>query len=773
MMRNIFITSIFCVIQLYGIGQTTFNVNGVITDEGLQPLSGAIVMVHETYHSAITNKDGYYEIVGLKAGSYHLHVRYLGYEAESKPISISDKNIEVYFALKKSSLEMKEFVVESDHMKGSTEQHSQTVEIANDKFLQQNQTANLSRTIAKLPGLDVISVGTGVGKPVIRGLSANRIAVSENGIIQEGQQWGSDHGLEIDANNVGRVEVIKGPAALVYGAGAIGGVIIVSPPDPPDQNSISAGISGVGQLNTQMLGGSGYLGLNKNGFFVRGRYSHKEFGDIMVPLDSFNYEGFTMPLIKNRIKNTAGNESSMYVNAGVTKAWGVSQLTYTQVKQGVGFFPGAFGTPTLEKLADDGNIRNLDAPLQEVTHNKLISNNNILFNKNWLEIDVGYQENLRKEKENEDGVTIDALIMKLKTLSGSAHYHDTKSEGLTMNYGLTGLYKQNRIGGEEYLIPNFDQFQFGALAYMEINREKRSFNFGLRYDFGNIKTQEFKEGGVTKVAAINRDFHNLSGAVGASFYSSHHYNLKINLGSSFRYPTAAELASDGEHDGAFRFEKGDANLLPERGYQLDLNWSYHQSNFLAKVTPYFNYFENFIYLAPSGRVALSENEGGKEYTYQQSNALHTGAEFVMDYHLMEHIHTELIAQYVFAQNLNTGKSIPLISPGSVGLDLSYEIDTMLTRIQNGYLSLQPIYVFAQNMVAIEELATPSYFLLDLTIGFDVELSKKQLIKVSFQVRNVLDVTYYNHLSRFRLLGISEPARNFIVSISIPILNKSL
>lgn len=766
---------VFSFLITTGFAQDRFAVAGKVSGLDGTALDGASVAIHELQVGMITDEQGRFRFEQLKPGNYHLHVTYLGYESAVVDFRILNEDLVLTIAMHPTSLEFKEIVVEDSHTKTREEAGSQSVEVVDERFLAENREAGLVGSLEKIPGLNAARIGTGAAKPIIRGLGANRVLVAENGIKQEGQQWGADHGLEIDPFGVGRVELIKGPAAVMYGSDAMGGVLQLFAPDPPSTGSFRAAMIANGQTNTDLLGGSIFAEGNKGGNFFRVRYSAKEFGDIRVPADSFNYQSFIFPVEAGRLKNTAGSERSWAADVGVSREWGVSQLRFSRFEQRLGFFPGAHGRPNALSVVDDGDYRNVDFPRQEINHSKLIWNTNVQHHGNWLEADFGFQQNERTEFDQgaDSSIALEALDLTLQTFSGNLKYHHNWQNGSKAVYGVSGFYKDNSRGGFDFLIPDFNSYGVGGYYFLEHQaKEELTVNAGVRVDAGRIDIAAFSEDNQGEVLErspdLERQFFNVSGAAGLSWLPTHHLNVKFNAGTSFRYPTAAELASNGEHHGAFRFEQGDPDLEAERGYQLDLNVNYHRKNYGVKLSPFFNFFDNYIYLGPSGRFASGDLGSGHIFQYRQTQAVHTGTELSTDVHLHKHVHLAAVAEYVWAHNLEQNIPLPLIPPFKLLVEAGYEMPSLLKgRIKSAYLRLGTRMASAQNRVDRNEDPTESYFLVDASAGGDWKLGERE-IAIFLQVRNMLDQTYFDHLSQFRPLGLPGPGRNVNISIQIPL-----
>jgi iron complex outermembrane receptor protein len=254
----------------------------------------------------------------------------------------------------------------------------------------------ISQNLSRLPGVNQLQTGVGISKPVIRGMSGTRILVSDLGLKQEGQQWGSDHGLELDPFGAEKIEVIKGPSTLLYGSDALGGVIRIQTPSIPEEG-LSGENATLFRSNNNYIGNSLSINGKKGKWFGKARATWSEYGDYKVPAKSFTYLNRTLPIENERLKNTSGRDFHYQITGGYAGERGVTKLTWSHFHQRNGLFPGIVGIPTGSNVADDGDRRNVDLPQQNVDHYKLAVNSSINLSEGWLQFDAGVQRNERQE----------------------------------------------------------------------------------------------------------------------------------------------------------------------------------------------------------------------------------------------------------------------------------------------------------------------------------------------------------------------------------------
>lgn len=763
-------------------GQNGVSISGRVTSDDGEPMPGATILLHELNVGVVTDDDGYFIIEGIKKGHYHLHVHYVAFEAQTVDIHAENADVKLTIVLQPSNLELNSIVVEDNILKTEKKELSQTIEVADESYLEKSTGTNLVNSLDKLAGVNSISTGTNISKPVIRGFSFNRVIVTENGVKQEGQQWGADHGLEVDQYNVERVEIVKGPASLQYGSDGMGGVLAIKPALPPRENSVEAEAVLSGRSNNNLLASSAMVGLNKKGNFFRVRFSTQDFGDYRVPADSFIYNSYVLPIAGQKLKNTAGRERNINATIGLNKRWGFTHLTVSNYATDIGFFAGSHGIPRANDLVDDGDDRNIANPHQQVNHLKIISNSSVIMGKNWLEWDLAFQRNDRKEfsfphthglAEVPDNDLELNLI--LDTYSAAMRFHLNESEKYHQVHGLSVQIQDQQIGGFGYLIPEYANYRTGAFTYHKYKfSEKLIANGGLRFDYANMDIQGLRapifdvEGVFAGYGVVNeslvRTFFNFSGGGGISWFPREKWNVKVNIGSAYKIPTVPELASNGIHHGAFRHELGDSTLVSERSYQIDLGLSHQNKDFVFSLSPYFNYFPNFIFLDPAAKFSPLP-EAGQLYQYVQAEAVHAGVDLSLDYHITKNLHFGLNGDYVWAQNLESGYPMPFTPPGSVVTEIEYEFTKLPKYLDGTYIGLTSRTTAAQNRVARNEPATDGFQLFHAMAGTDF-LIGKQTLSLRFQVNNLFDNKYYVHLNQYRRLNIPEPGRNFQLSLKL-------
>ncbi len=764
-----------------------YTISGQVWDYHNRRLTGANIYIFEKDKGTVSDAEGKFQLHGLKPGKHMVHVSFIGYDHIEIPVYVfnSDTFVEVY--LKEAFLEIEDVSVVNDRLNDRKKKSPVLREVVDKSYMQDNIGGSLMETLEKLPGVSSMKIGAGVSKPVIRGLGLNRIVVAENGIKQEGQQWGLDHGLEIDQFSIDRLEVIKGPASLQFGSDAIGGVVNIPEPVVPLKNSISGNVK-LMRRSVNNLGGIAALVEARNVHaFYRISGTFQAYGDYRVPADYVVYNTFRLPINHKRLKNTAGRERNFSVTAGQIRPWGSTRLTVSNVYQKTGFFPGAHGIPNVAGLFHDSSFWDIDLPYQEVNHLKVINNTKIKLGLKRLNLDIGYQRNHRSEfsrfHTHYPGVEAPAinpnleLDFELHTLSANAVFNSDIDSRTSYSTGIQAAVQENIIGGYSFLMPRYTK-QNAGVYYMfthSLHNKKWVISSGIRYDFGFMDIRSFElpyldaEERLRSIP-LKRNFNDFSGSAGITWNISQNHNLKFNAGKSFRMPAPMELAANGVHHGSFRHEKGDPHLDSEQSYQFDLSHGVRLNKLTYEVGLFYNYFTNFIFLSPSG-VWSSLPDGGQIYRFRDAAAQRTGADLFVNYRLFRLTHLHLSGEYVRATELPAKNEkfsypVPFTPPPAIGVSIKQYLLTNNSFANDFWIQVHLRAAAKQNRVARNELPTPAYQVFDFLASANLHFGR-QIVNVRMQVNNVFNARYLNHLSFYRLIEVPEPGRNFQLYIALP------
>ena len=443
-------------------------------------------------------------------------------------------------------LELNEVVVTG--VTGSTKLKNSPapISVINNKTLRSTASTNLIDAISHEPGMSQLTTGSGISKPVIRGLGYNRIAVVHDGIRQEGQQWGDEHGIEIDAQDVNSVEILKGPASLMYGSDAMAGVLIFHSMPTLPLDEMSASLSTGYQTNNGMFDYSLNFAGNRKGVVWGLRYSDKK-----AHAYKNSYDGY--------VPNSQFKERAFSAMLGINRSWGHSHLMMRYYHLTPGIVEGERDATTGELICSSDNVKTYAKalPFQQVYHYKVVSDNSFNLPKGNLRVLLGYQQNRRQEYE-ESAVDY-SLYFRLHTLNYDVRYLTNELNGWKVSTGINGMWQKSENKGEEYLIPAYHLWDFGA--YLTTSRESKrwSLSGGLRFDHRHLHSYALEEEGSMRFMDFSRNFSGVTGSIGSVFHASNKLDIKLNVARGFRTPNMSELGSNGVHEGTIRYEIGNAN----------------------------------------------------------------------------------------------------------------------------------------------------------------------------------------------------------------------
>ena len=793
----------FCmmVLNVFSYGQPLYEIKGFVADENNNGLAGAYIFLYPVNEVTITDDKGFFTINNISKGIYEIQISFIGYKTFIDTLALNENKI-YNVQLRVSALDLQEITVTGNYTENRKKEESLNIEIINDEYLKQNLGGSLMNSLERLPGITTIEIGSGQSKPVIRGLGFNRIVVVENNIKHEAQQWGTDHGLEIDQYAVDNIEIIKGPSSLIYGSDAIGGVIDLRNKKVPSINSLGGTVDLSGKTNNDLTGTSIYLFGRKERFFADIRATILDYGDYKVPADSVDIYSYKAALYKNHLRNTAGNEKNLHLSLGMIRKDYYSKIYISSVNGKSGFFANAHGLEprNVDTFLHDRSNRDINDPFQTYNHFKIISSNQYIREQIVLEYDMGFQYNFRQEwsiyvshgqmpSVFPDTLTFPADLerqFEKFVYSGNLKLNYKLTEKTKFITGINSEYQDNRIDGRSFIIPAYNQFSLGCYFIIKYAvSEKSLFQSGVRYDNGYINTMEYYDWfpsivrtdedttiyNLKRAVDINRSFSNFSWSLGYNFNPGK-WSLKANIGKSFRMPAAKELAANGVDYHMYRYTVGNKDLLPEISYQLDAGAGYNSERFEIGTTPFLNYFSNYLYLNPTSEHNSNEGAGQQVFYYTQSRIFRYGAEINARYKIIKSLQLGIIGEYVYSEQLSgekKGFTLPFSPPPSVILNIKYQVQK-IRFIQNAYVSFDYRITASQKNIVPPEEITEGYQVINISAGNDIKM-KDQMISVSIQVHNLLNVSYLNHTSYYRLINVPEPGRNFILNISMPFLGK--
>lgn len=532
----LFVGCLFAVVSAQAQTNKGLILSGKITDRQTgEALTGASVYIADARIGAVTNAEGVYSFKNIPAGHHILEVSFSGFTTAVLHIDVNESSTKD-FALAAAVREQQGVTITGVAQATNIRNSPVPVTIMRRQEMLQTPATNIIDLLSRQPGVSQISTGPAISKPVIRGLSFNRVVTINDGIRQEGQQWGEEHGIEIDELSVARAEIVKGPASLIYGSDALGGVINFITATPVPEGVIRANILTNLQSNNNLAGINANVAGNKAGF------NWNLYGTSRSARDYRNrFDG--------RVLNSRFKEANFGGYAGFNKRWGFSHLVFSSFNQDLGLVEGLrdaasgrfliYAESPLEREVTESDFKGRTplTPSQNVKHYKLVSDNSFNVGRSKLKLNVGYQRNQRKEFANPEAPDEPELFFDLKTLNYNLQYAlPTKAEWQT-TFGVSGMKQNNTNRGEETLIPEYDLFDVGGFVFTQKYFDKTTLSGGLRYDHRSIDSKELMEGTDLKFEAFKRNFANFSASAGVSYTPVSYLTIKGNIAKGFRAST--------------------------------------------------------------------------------------------------------------------------------------------------------------------------------------------------------------------------------------------
>lgn len=750
-MKSFFGGLLLALLTIYtGYAQTIGSVSDNQTNKAVE---SALIYVPQLDYATYADDNGNFTLTRTLATPFTIIVSRLGYETVE--VVVSTQKVSV--GLSPSVFEMEEVIV-STPFSNLENQNTVSVSKINSESIQESGASVLADALERIPGVSAISSGPGIAKPVIRGLSGNRVVTYLNDLRYENYQFGADHGMDI-GTTAKSVEVIKGPFSLLYGSDAIGGVVYVSPQEFTQRESITGSVQQ--RYLSQSFGNetSASLGIAK------GKWQFGANGSQALHAD---YETAAEQLVPNsRFKAKSAGLNTRFSE-------GDYQLTmrfaYADKQAGI-----------VEERTGGKRDYDIHIPYQETQLNQVSLRQKLNTSIGLWDLTTGVTINKRREFEDhdahEDGKHDDtqeeeegaALDMRNHVVSLDLKNTLPSSGNWKQIAGTQWLEQRNHNSGEEILIPNAIQRDFGVYWLHQFAAKKLKWQVGLRYDTRSIKTEAFtihhheenednhndddhEEGEEEDVAKIDKDFTSFNGSVGLIYPVSNKMQIRLNASTGYRAPNLAELTSHGVHHGTQRFEMGNATLKSEKNLQFDLGFDFKTTYINIGLDGFYNSINDFIFLNPTDEF----EDALQVFEYEQSNASLWGGEFYAHYHPRGKIHFETYLEYVRGEQ-NGGVALPLIPPLSFNQEVHWNISDILAAF------VSVTVVDNQDRVGLFETETKGYEVVNFGSHIDIPIANRGDMRVQLLVRNLANKKYIPHLSRLKTIGVEQPGRNLVIS----------
>lgn len=713
--------------------------------------------------SSMSDENGIVLLDAVCAGAVHLHVQGSGYVPFEDDYKFQSGDT-ITVRMKAAAITLDDIEVAGHKTVLATPNASTTLQQAD---LDKLKGGNLATMLSTVPGVTMLQTGATIGKPVVNGMHSNRLLILNNGIRQEGQQWGAEHAPEIDPFIAQSITVVKGAEAIRYGAEAIGGVVIIQPPALPRDSTIHAELNLVGASNGRTGTASGMLSGN-----------FKKIPALSWRLQGTGKQSGNYKTADYFLDNTGVKELNYSAALGYTKEHFDADIFYSHFNNETGIFKGSHigSTEDLnaaianERPFDDGSFYyDIGAPRQKIVHDLLKATSHIhLSDYLHLNILYGFQHNTREEYDMRRGGRSDvptlAYNLNTHTLDASAEYFNGSDKKLTI--GVNGLYQQNKKvdgTGTQPLIPDFNTQGAGLYAVGRKIMRDYELEAGLRYDYKYLTAAGYRNN-VYYGGRFN--FHNVTASIGGVYHLMRGLDIRSNVGTAWRPPTVNELYSDGLHQSVSAVERGDSTLKAEKSVKWITSLEYNRNKWLTlNADVYANYFNNYIFLRPTGEVEERLRGAFPVFQTESGNTRFLGADFRANARFLKYFDYTLKGSVIRAKNLSANTYLPMIPADRLEQAIRMKYATT-GLFKESYLQLSHVFVAKQNRyVAGSDFAPPppAYHLLNIMAGTQFKLGKHDL-SLNVEVSNVGNVLYKDYMNRFRYYA-HDIGRNVIVRMT--------
>jgi iron complex outermembrane receptor protein len=578
--------------------------------------------------------------------------------------------------------------------------------------LRRNQSASLGETLEQIPGVRSLSMTTGIGKPVIRGLTNNRVVTLANGQRTETQQWGHDHSPNVESADAERLEIVKGPASVLYGSDALGGVVNV--------------------VRRPLPRADGPEGL------LRGRLAFAYNSANRSPSATLVAEGARGPF-GWRLAGTGRRADDLRTPSGPLPNSG----NVTGYLEGAAGWQGERQDMTMTVSTRDETIRIADDPItapgysgrQRIRTHRATVDANVYPGGQRLQLQGGWEENVRAEFDDA-GATEVTLGLRSRTATGFAHWHHRPWYGITGVIGTAVQRTEFRTFGNETLIPDNTTTAVGLYVLEQRTIGSWSLSSGARVDARSLSTPG---NGVLRLAPTTRRFDAVTGTAGAVYQATAPLSIAVNVARGFRAPSASDLFAHGFHEGTRAFEIGRPDIGVETSLNTDLGLRVRSTRVSGELTGYVNRIRDYIYLAPVGQPGRALDS----LQVRQGNARLVGAELAVTVPLACGVSLNHTSDAVHATNTSDGTALPFVPPFRTATTLRWD-----QRAPGRSLMLTSEWNARQARTFRDDLAPPAWHVLHASAGTS-RLTARGLVHVDLSVRNLLNARYRDFMSRYK------------------------
>ncbi|MBS7564057.1 TonB-dependent receptor [Mucilaginibacter sp. Bleaf8] len=793
----------------------------IINDDSIA-VSDASVRLYSLHLGTKTDTGGHYQLLHLTPGKYILQISAVGFTGRKVQVTVQSGALsEVNIMLNRAESKLNDVVITGVSRATEVRKNPVPIAVITKKAMDQQNNSNIIDAIVKgVPGVNAVTTGPNVSKPFIRGLGYNRVLTLYDGIRQEGQQWGDEHGIEIDQYGIGRAEVVKGPASLSYGSDALAGVINMIPGLPAMQNNkLTGDYTADYHTNNGLIGSSLGLGFKDNGW----RYTLRGSGKM-----AHNYRNAT----DGYVYGTAYREYNLSASARVDKRWGYMQFAGTLYDNRQEIPDGSRDSLTrrfTRQVLDEGddikrrpivpdadlNTYRLNPLYQHIQHYRLYSTSQFKVGSGSLNVLLGGQQSIRREYNHPTQPQQAGLYVVLNTLNYDVKYNLPAFNGIETTAGVNGMYQTNRSkNATDFPIPDYDLFDIGAFVFARKSIGKLDISGGIRYDNRSLQWIDFyvadnpangfqhrvtgtdTAGAYLQFPNFNKNYRGVSGSLGITYNITDRLLIKANVARGYRAPNITEVGSNGLDPGAHIVYLGNRTFKPEFNLQQDIGLIAYLADTDISAELFNNNIQNYIYQARlndgNGQPVVIV-PGNSTYQYQQSKARLYGVEVTFNLHptALKWLCFNNSLAYVKGLNKNENllsrfgdeaRYLPFIPPIHYRSELRFTAQKSWGLLSQPYIKLEADAYAAQNsFYALDntETYTPGYVLWNIGCGTTVKnRSGKTVLNVFVQADNLFNKVYQSHLNRLKYFeyykaspngrsGIYNMGRNVSFKVIVP------
>jgi iron complex outermembrane receptor protein len=705
---------------------------GRVADSSGTPIAGARIEVLELRRVALTDDDGRYRLGSLPSGTFSVSVGAIGFRPVLRTVTLRDSVSTLDIVLVPTPIQLTGIQVTASP-DGSSSLHSpQPVSVADAEALTASQAATVGAAIEALAGVRSLSTGSGIGKPVIRGLTSNRVLVLDDGQRVESQDWGDEHGPQVEIGGAERIEVVRGPASVLYGSDALGGVVNVVQRPMPDAIGRAPYARGrAGALHaTNGNQHSGTLALEgaRGGLGARAGLTALGVRDAATPAGALFNSGV------GTLSGTAG--------AAYAGTFGSIHAMYS-------------GRGERVEIHEDPRLDPAATPYQRIGDRRLHLEASLALGRSHLDLVGGYQRNDRREFES-DAAPDPVLRLTATSWIGEARWHHADIGPVGGVIGVSGQRSALVKSGAESLVPSNAYATVGAFVFEQMDLGRWSVTAGLRFDSRRLDVDDDT---ALAVIAQRRTYTSVTGALGVLARISEQAALVLNVGRGYRAPNAFELFANGVHEGTARFERGDPALTNEVSLNADAGVRIQGRRLSAEFSAFRNAIDGYIYPDPTAQI--DSGSGFQVFDFRQGDARLVGVEASVEWYPVTRLRLRAGGDAVRGQNLTLGQPLPFVPPFRV----TYGARVALSGqgpLRTPWLSVDGEANARQTRLEPQDYAPPGYALVRLGAGSDVALGRGT-VTVSINLLNALNARYTRFLSRYKRYAL-DPGRSLVLRV---------